>query len=172
MSGADPCLSVFLGEQQIASLQLSADQLLWHYAASWQQQGFALSPHLPLHGEIPPLNVQRFLRNLLPEGPGLEELLASFRLARHNTFALVQAIGQETAGALALLPAGQSPTDTTQFRPLSWPNGWARGNSWGSPSGMASRVSRWQGCRISSICCWIPNVAWALVKAASARPIS
>ena len=121
MSGADPCLSVFLGEQQIASLQLSADQLLWHYAASWQQQGFALSPHLPLHGEIPPLNVQRFLRNLLPEGPGLEELLASFRLARHNTFALVQAIGQETAGALTLLPAGQSPTDTTQFRPLSEP---------------------------------------------------
>ena len=117
MSGADPCLSVFLGEQQIASLQLSADQLLWHYAASWQQQGFALSPHLPLHGEIPPLNVQRFLRNLLPEGPGLDELLASFRLARHNTFALVQAIGQETAGALALLLPGRALPTQPSFVP-------------------------------------------------------
>lgn len=119
MNGAEPCLAVFLGTEQIATLQLSDDQLQWHYAAAWQERGFALSPHLPLIGEIPPLNVQRFLRNLLPEGPGLEELLARFRLARHNTFALVQAIGQETSGALTLLPAGEQPAATAQFRAVS-----------------------------------------------------
>ena len=119
MNGAEPCLAVFLGTERIATLQLSDDQLQWHYAAAWQERGFALSPHLPLMAEIPPLNVQRFLRNLLPEGPGLEELLARFRLARHNTFALVQAIGQETSGALTLLPAGEQPAATAQFRAVS-----------------------------------------------------
>jgi len=33
-----------------------------------------MSPHLPLQEKIPAVNVQRFLRNMLPEGNGLEEL--------------------------------------------------------------------------------------------------
>ena len=89
MNGADPGLRVFLGEQPIARLQQHEDQLLWHYEPHWLQQGFAISPHLPLETSPPPLNVQRFLRNLLPEGAGFEELLAQFQLARHNTFGLI-----------------------------------------------------------------------------------
>lgn len=119
MNGIKPSLAVFLGDQQIAEIQLSVDQLWWNYTAAWQKQGFALSPHLPLSNEIPPLNVLRFLRNLLPEGHGLDELLAKFQLDRQNTFALTLAVGQETAGALTILPIGTRPATTAQFRALS-----------------------------------------------------
>lgn len=118
MNGADPGLRVFLGEQPIARLQQHEDQLLWHYEPHWLQQGFAISPHLPLETSPPPLNVQRFLRNLLPEGAGFEELLAQFQLARHSTFGLILAIGAETTGALTLLPEGKEPETKPRFRPI------------------------------------------------------
>lgn len=118
MTGIDPCLAVFLGDQPVARLRQHDDQLHWDYHPQWQQQGYAISPHLPLDAPIAPLNVQRFVRNLLPEGTGLDELLQRFQLGRQNTFGLIRAIGADTAGALALLPEGQIPASSPAFRPV------------------------------------------------------
>ena len=61
MIGAKQVLDVYLGKSQIAQLTLIDDQLYWNYYDNWKKKGYAVSPHLPLHEEIPPLNVQRFL---------------------------------------------------------------------------------------------------------------
>ena len=89
MTGSNS-LDVLLASNVIAKLSLSNDQLEWNYTENWQQHGFAISPHLPLHKPIPTLNAQRFLRNLLPEGNALDELTARYNISKNNTFALVR----------------------------------------------------------------------------------
>ncbi len=117
MTGSEHTLVVYLAGNAIADLRLQADELHWHYRPGWQQ-GFAVSPHLPLDGPIPPLNVQRFLRNLLPEGNGLDALLQSFRLSKNNTFGLIRALGADTPGALTILDQDTVWPEHGEFRPL------------------------------------------------------
>lgn len=116
MTGIERNLNIYLGKKNIATLTLIDDQLYWKYDATWQQTGYAVSPHLPLWGEIPTLNVQRFLRNLLPEGNGLEELIRSFHLSKYNTFGLICALGMDTPGALMMLASEQSLPTQPSFR--------------------------------------------------------
>jgi len=86
-------LDVYLDSIHIAKLSLQDDKLYFEYDIAWQKNGYALSPHLPIDNNIPNLNVQRFLRNLLPEGEILEEILYQFHLSRNNTFGLMQSLG-------------------------------------------------------------------------------
>lgn len=115
MSGNENHLTIILGKHPIATLSLSNDQLQWRYMPNWQASGYAVSPHLPLNTDIPSVNVQRFLQNLLPEGPALEELIQSFRLSRTNTFALVRALGFDTPGSLVITPRLSIPQEP-EFR--------------------------------------------------------
>jgi serine/threonine-protein kinase HipA len=105
MTGNEHSLDLYLGASNlIGNLILQEDQLFWQYNTSWQQSGFALSPHLPLNNSIPPVNVQRYVRNLLPEGNGLDELIAHIgNLSKNNTFGIIRALGMDTPGALTLL---------------------------------------------------------------------
>lgn len=114
----DKTLDVYLGKHAIAKLMLDNDELQWHYAASWQQAGFPMSPHLPLQGDISATCVQRFIRNLFPEGNGFEELLSLCHVSKSNTFALIRALGHDTPGALTFL-AADSDTPATSFRSLT-----------------------------------------------------
>ncbi|WP_099908996.1 HipA domain-containing protein [Legionella massiliensis] len=119
MIGAKQVLDVYLGKDQIAQLALIDDQLYWNYSDPWKREGYAVSPHLPLQQEIPPLNVQRFLRNLLPEGAALEELLNNFHLSRNNTFGLVRALGLDTPGSLVILASNQLIPEQANFRVIT-----------------------------------------------------
>src|SRR5687768_9579858 len=96
-------LDIYLDSKLIAHLLLQDDQLFWHYTDSWKKNGFAISPHLPLLENISTLNVQRYLRNLLPEGQLLDELSASYNLSKNNTYGLVRALGLDIAGAILIL---------------------------------------------------------------------
>lgn len=116
MIGIEHDLNVYLGKNIIAKLALNNDKLSWQYAPAWQQSGYAISPHLPLTDEIPAINVERFLRNLLPEGNGLEELLAIFHLSQYNTFGLIRALGVDTPGALIMLSPTQAFPNEAFFR--------------------------------------------------------
>ncbi|KTD61195.1 HipA domain-containing protein [Legionella spiritensis] len=118
MIGSEHVLDVYLGDNIIAELSLVNDQLHWHYRPDWQQNGYPVSPHLPLDREIPPLNVTRFLRNLLPEGNALEELINTFHLSKGNTFGLVRALGLDTPGSLVFRSPTQSSPIKTSFRPV------------------------------------------------------
>lgn len=119
MTGSDCDLDVYLGKKIIAKLTLAHDQMCWNYTEAWQQSGYAVSPHLPLCGEIPTLNVQRFLRNLLPEGNGLEELIRSYHLSKYNTFGLIRALGLDIPGALMILASEPALPTQSSFRVIT-----------------------------------------------------
>ena len=121
MTGNENTLDLYLGVNNlIGNLTLRDDQLFWQYNEQWQQSGFALSPHLPLDNNIPPVNVQRFVRNLLPEGNGLDELVAHLgHLSKNNTFGIVRALGMDTPGALTILPSGQTYPSDANFIAIS-----------------------------------------------------
>ncbi|HSW70394.1 MAG TPA: HipA N-terminal domain-containing protein, partial [Gammaproteobacteria bacterium] len=120
MTGSEHILDLYLGKNNlIGKLILSNDQLVWQYNKKWQQAGFALSPHLPLDNNISSVAVQRFLRNLLPEGNGLDELVTHFRLSKNNTFGLMRALGMDAPGALIMLASGQVYLKEAKFLILS-----------------------------------------------------
>src|SRR5436190_23904798 len=119
MIGNEYRLDAYLGKKVIAQLVLVNDQIQWHYTQNWQQSGYAVSPHLALQCDIPAVNVQRFLRNYLPEGNGLDELISNFHLSRYNTFGLIRALGLDMPGALILLPPEQCVPQKAVFRPIA-----------------------------------------------------
>lgn len=116
MTGNEHALNVYLGKDIIAKITLIDDQLSLQYSPAWQQSGYAVSPHLPLHGDIPTVNVQRFLRNLLPEGNGLDELVTNLRLSKSNTFGLIRALGMDMPGSLILIESKQLLLPKASFR--------------------------------------------------------
>lgn len=57
-----PTINVYAKTHHVAELKFHGpQQCSWVYTPSWQQQGFAVSPHLPLNGEqIATANVINF----------------------------------------------------------------------------------------------------------------
>lgn len=119
MNGNEHYLKIYLGQRCIATLTLDDEQLCWRYETSWQGTGYAVSPHLPLNEKIPPRNVQLFLRNLLPEGNILDELLHHFRLSKYNTFGLIRILGEDLTGALLITPSTQELNNKATFRNIT-----------------------------------------------------
>lgn len=113
---SEKVLNVFLGKELIAELTLLNDETYWNYNQAWADSGYMISPNLDFYVDIPAVNVQRFLRNLLPEGNGLEQLIRSFHLGKSNTFGLVRALGLDTPGALIFLPKGEKLPSKSSFR--------------------------------------------------------
>lgn len=70
------------------------------YDEAWKQEGFAISPHIPLNKAPEPYAIERFLKNLLPEGEGLEKLSTFMSISKGNVFGLVRSIGLDASGAL------------------------------------------------------------------------
>ena len=107
MTGNKNELDVYLGGATIARLLLQDDQIFLQYSHDWRESGYPMSPHLPLSGEIPTANIQRYLRNLFPEGEVLETLLTNLHLSKANTFGIIRAMGADTSGSLLFIPSGQ-----------------------------------------------------------------
>ncbi len=112
-------LDVYLNTQPIATLTIEGkeDRYTFIYREDWEKQGFAISPHLPLHIEIASASIKRFLENLLPEGKGLDDLSTFIRISKHNIFGLIRAIGHETSGALHFGDHRNDEAD--HFRPIT-----------------------------------------------------
>ena len=102
MSGSSEQLLACIDADVIAYLGLKNDEIHWQYTRFWQKNGYALSPYLPLDGEINARDVKRYLNNLLPEGDGLETLTSLFRVSKSNTFALVKILGQDLPSVFSL----------------------------------------------------------------------
>ena len=79
--------SVYAGEQfagRIIEHSPMSCSLIYH--EQWQHDGYAFSPSLPLDDLFSDGDVSCFLRNLLPEGNGLETLLISQQVSRLDCF--------------------------------------------------------------------------------------
>ncbi len=84
------------------------------YSENWQKSGFAISPHMPLDKAVHPSVLRRYLKNLLPEGNGLEELANYLAVSKNNTFGLLRSIGLDLSGAMVF---GTLPEEmATSFR--------------------------------------------------------
>ncbi|MFN8790448.1 MAG: HipA domain-containing protein [Bdellovibrionales bacterium] len=114
-----PSLSIFYEDQKVGELSYHLGTETFHlrYSAEWMKTGFALSPHLPLVGEILPENTRKFLENLLPEEEALKTLARALKIAPSNIFALISAIGREATGAFTFASGGEKVE--TSFRPIS-----------------------------------------------------
>ncbi len=86
------------------------------YSEGWRQKGFALSPHLPLLGEIDSENVSKFLENLLPEEEALKSLARTLQTTSGNVFGLISAIGKDATGAFTF--SAEANQSKTTFRPI------------------------------------------------------
>jgi len=92
---------VYAGSQKVGTLTfISPVSCEFKYDKTWSAVGYALSPHLPMGERIETQSTMRFLKNLLPEGIGLEFLLHSFYLSRNDIVGLLKHIASDTAGIL------------------------------------------------------------------------
>ncbi|MGI2260588.1 HipA domain-containing protein [Shewanella sp. GXUN23E] len=109
-----------LGDRVIGELTFEPDseRFAVSYRPDWQDHGFPVSPMIPLDGSGKSSQIAMFLVNLLPENRGLDYLIESLGVSRGNTFALIKAIGLDTAGAIAFVPAGEA-IPPTEFRPIT-----------------------------------------------------
>jgi serine/threonine-protein kinase HipA len=112
---SDSELGVWCGEASVGRLWRDGqDRLGFHYADTWQQQGFRLSAQLPLQAQpfVPEEGrAHFFFRNLLPEAGARERLVRARRLT-DSDFVLLREFGADCAGALSILPAGDVPVST------------------------------------------------------------
>ena len=94
---------------------LTADRhgaMRFAYDADWlaDPAAPALSVSLPKRAEpFPPRRCRPFFEGLLPEGAQRDAVAAVLGVSRANEFRLLERLGGEVAGALALWPAGEPP---------------------------------------------------------------
>jgi serine/threonine-protein kinase HipA len=109
----DYALHLFVAQTFIGTLAFdpASETFSLAYAREWvnSPHRFALSPHLPLSGGATSGAIHRFIENLLPEGRALDVVSVHANITKNNIFGFIRYLGRETAGALSLLPIGQTP---------------------------------------------------------------
>lgn len=118
-----PGLDVYLQEQKIGRLWLDEKRrFVFQYDAEWigQRGAVPLSLRLPLRAEPYPDDFARpFFSNLLPEADIKRVIAQRLQISQNNDFAMLNSIGGECAGAVSLLPSGETPTVKPGFRELN-----------------------------------------------------
>ncbi len=111
---------------ELGELSLVQGRWKFRYHPFWLQsnEAFVLSPHFPLQAEAfidtaDHKSVEWFFENLLPEGGMREALARKARLFEKDSFGLLSRYGEETAGALTLLPASTAYPESTHYQKLS-----------------------------------------------------
>lgn len=109
-------LQVTYGDDVIGTLALDSttNLLKLSYTAQWQQQGFAISPHLPLNNQHAPEVAYNYLDNALPEGEARKLLAENLGVSEKNVYSQVRAIGNDLAGAIVFRPVQAEQIDRTQ----------------------------------------------------------
>ncbi|MES2047477.1 MAG: HipA domain-containing protein [Pseudomonadota bacterium] len=121
-------LNLWANGQKVATLFYAAKDDLWslEYAPSWMAaaNAFPLSPILsfvPPKGGYAPGAIKRFVENLLPEGRALDISATTYSVSKNNIFALINALGIETAGAFqfSATEPNKDPSNTGTLREIS-----------------------------------------------------
>lgn len=97
-------------------------QMAFTYDGDWLSDGWPISCSLPLTetGDFlpPDMRGHHFFANLLPEGGARDRLVRRLGIA-DDDFLLLEKLGGDCAGALQLLPEGETPAQTSdRYRPL------------------------------------------------------
>lgn len=118
-------LRVWLEEAEVGTLvQRDDGQLRFEYGASWLRADDRRSISLSLPLREAPFDdraARAFFGGLLPDDDARRRLAKYLHVSARNEFALLAEVGRECAGALSLLPLGESPpaSDAGSFRVLA-----------------------------------------------------
>ena len=106
----DRTLEVWCFEECAGVLTDAADGLAFRYEDAWRGAGRPpLSQSLPLDGAFDSGAVSAVFGGLLPEGAQRDVLARRLGISAGNDFALLEALGGDTAGALSLVRPGSRP---------------------------------------------------------------
>lgn len=110
-------LAVWLGDEHVGTLeQTRSRELRLRYTedaiAAHGLGSVALSVALPVAPRHRGRPVELWAESMLPEGETRTAVEERFGVRRGDTFALLEAIGADCAGAVSFLSEGRSPTDT------------------------------------------------------------
>jgi serine/threonine-protein kinase HipA len=116
-------LDVYLQEQKVGRLWLDEKRrFVFQYDRAWirRQGAVPLSVRLPLQAE-PYLDdsARPFFSNLLPEADIKRIISERLRISTSNDFAMLNRIGGECAGAVSVLPSGETATVKPGYRELN-----------------------------------------------------
>jgi serine/threonine-protein kinase HipA len=116
-------LDVYLNNDLVGILSSDEQQrFIFQYAPEWiaRKDVPLLSVSLPLQeSPFPDEKARPFFSNLLPEANVREAVARKLGISPRNEFALLEALGGECAGAVALLPKGADGEMDTGYRPLT-----------------------------------------------------
>ncbi len=113
-------LDALYGHNTIGRLSLdsSTNLLTLNYTPLWQQNGFAISPHLPLNNQHPPIVAYNYLDNTLPEGEARKLLAANLGISEKNIYSQIRALGNDLAGAITFHPAQEAHSQKEELLPI------------------------------------------------------
>lgn len=106
-------LDVFLREELVGHLWLEHGRMVFSYGKHWLEQADAtpLSASLPLRPDVfRQRECRAFFAGLLPEEDVRTITARNLGISRENDFAMLEAIGGECAGAVTVMPEGQTPS--------------------------------------------------------------
>src|SRR5271165_3294254 len=107
---ADRTLEVWCFDEHAGVVVDEPNGMAFTYAESWRGAARPpLSHSLPLDGSYTTAAVQAFFGGLLPEGSPRERAARNLGVSADNDFALLAALGGDTAGAISLLAPGERP---------------------------------------------------------------
>lgn len=111
-------INIFCNNERVGIIEidLNSNNVELIYDENWKNIGFELSPHLKFDKSIDSNSIKKFVNNLLPEGNGLDAISIILQISKANKFGLLEAIGNETAGALTFSPDN---IVVTNFREIS-----------------------------------------------------
>lgn len=103
-------LNAMYGHETIGVLSLdsSTHLLKLAYCANWQQDGFAISPHLSLDNKHNPTVAYNYLDNALPEGEARQLLVENLGISQKNVYSQIRALGNDLPGAMTFIPIVES----------------------------------------------------------------
>jgi len=72
----------------------------FEYTNKWQESGFEISPYIKFKQDNNSRDIKRFFQNIIPEGRFLDDIISFSHISKNNIYAILKAIGNDTAGAL------------------------------------------------------------------------
>ena len=107
---SDRTLDVWCFDEHAGTLSDGAGGLEFAYAELWRSAGRPpLSQSLPLDGSYTSDAVGAFFGGLLPEGAPRDLVARNLGVSADNDFAMLAALGGDTAGAVSLVAPGEIP---------------------------------------------------------------
>ncbi len=115
-------LHVYWNNRLVGELTQDGPRLGFCYDEGYRslRANLPLSRHLPLGlAAFDDSATRAFFANLLPEGDIRRQVARQLGVSADNTFALLEGIGGDCAGAVSVLRPGDMPGSSGQYRPIS-----------------------------------------------------